>query len=508
VSLRNMGAWVFGCLAFGCSSPLCPSGTVAGAGGACAAPVDASAMGDAALCADGWDHDGDPATACVAWATCEPGTSVREEGTASTNRTCTPCDEGTFTSARNQSRCLPHRECGVNGSELAPGSATSDRACIRYRVWGTRDDDRLADMVVTPDGTIVFAGSQQAAATGGTLPPARTAVVALGMDGIERWNASPASTTPKALTAVQDGAVMLVGSASAALPGRTFGGATDSFALTYDALGTIVRTLEWGGTVPETSLDAVCDVDGACTVVGGAVTGNGTYDGTIVRIASGGNFLWTKSFGTEQNEQAVSVARRADGFCFAGYTSGNFAGPVQGLTDAFVRCVDASGEELWTRTIASNGLDYGIGVLTRVDGSVILVSQVGGVLADYTTDMSVASLLRTYSASGEELGTLAFTRQSPGGRSLPRAWALDSAEHVWLALQDAGDTCETSLVELDTEGNELTRYEMPPGRSMCIRAIVEHEGMLVLGGQYDRKEELLAAPPIGRDDILIAVIER
>jgi hypothetical protein len=103
------------------------SGTDASDGGS---DADADAGPTPVTCgASEWDHDSNPFTACVPWTDCAPGTHVVADGTSSTDRTCTACESGTFTSSSNQPACTAWSNCVAGTYVSTPGSTTTDRAC-------------------------------------------------------------------------------------------------------------------------------------------------------------------------------------------------------------------------------------------------------------------------------------------------------------------------------------------------------------------------------------------
>jgi hypothetical protein len=89
----------------------------------------------ARICADGtWDHDGNPATACVAWTDCAAGTFVSALGTPTSDRECTACpqaviSEGTFSASLNSAVCTEWRTCAAGTYVMSLPSPTSDRKC-------------------------------------------------------------------------------------------------------------------------------------------------------------------------------------------------------------------------------------------------------------------------------------------------------------------------------------------------------------------------------------------
>lgn len=63
---------------------------------------------------------------CVPRVRCAPGTFVSE---VDTERVCSPCASGRFSSEYDAADCQPWRECPAGEYVLAAGSATADRAC-------------------------------------------------------------------------------------------------------------------------------------------------------------------------------------------------------------------------------------------------------------------------------------------------------------------------------------------------------------------------------------------
>lgn len=84
--------------------------------------ADAGGESDAGTTCDGY-VDGE---ACKPFRTCAPGTFVSKEGTSATDRECTPCEPGSFSSADNAPSCTTFTTCDVVETE---GTDTTDRVC-------------------------------------------------------------------------------------------------------------------------------------------------------------------------------------------------------------------------------------------------------------------------------------------------------------------------------------------------------------------------------------------
>jgi hypothetical protein len=78
---------------------------------------------DRATCPFGsYDHDGEPATACVAWTECVNDEYVIIDPTAVTDRVCARCPSGSWSAGRNVDECLPD---GASFSQLSLGGEHS-----------------------------------------------------------------------------------------------------------------------------------------------------------------------------------------------------------------------------------------------------------------------------------------------------------------------------------------------------------------------------------------------
>ena len=74
-------------------------------------------------------YSGKNAQTCTNWTDCSPGKFMAAAGSASNDRSCAPCPNGTFTATANEHSCTEWAECSRGKFVAAIGNASKDRRC-------------------------------------------------------------------------------------------------------------------------------------------------------------------------------------------------------------------------------------------------------------------------------------------------------------------------------------------------------------------------------------------
>jgi hypothetical protein len=166
--------------------------------------------------------------------------------------------------------------------------------------------------------------------------------------------------------------VYVVGDTSGALPGQTAEGFTDAFIRKYNSDGDEIWTRQFGTSNPEVANGVSADSSGVYVVGLQHDNDIGFGDAFIRKYNSDGDEIWTRQFGTSDNDEARGVSADSSGVYVAGVTSGEFTGESSsGDADIFVRKYNSDGDEIWTRQFGSSELDF----VGKVQGG-------GGISAD------------------------------------------------------------------------------------------------------------------------------
>jgi hypothetical protein len=165
-----------------------------------------------------------------------------------------------------------------------------------------------------------------------------------------------------------DGGFIIAGST------RSFGaGNYDIYLLKTNSSGNVQWSKVYGGSYAENGNSVIQTTDGGYIVAGRTVSfGAGNSDVYLVKTDSGGNIMWTKTFGGTATDEAQSIQQTNDGgYIIAGSTSSSGAGSY----DVYLIKTDSGGNSLWTRTFGGSNYDTGNSVEQTSDGGYIITGR-------------------------------------------------------------------------------------------------------------------------------------
>ena len=219
----------------------------------------------------------------------------------------------------------------------------------------------------------------------------------------------------------------------------------DIFLIRMDANGDTTWTRTYGGTNEEGFGSVMQTNDGGFIVTGFSRSFSLSDHVYLLRLDSGGNVLWERTFGGSSSEEGVGVFQTSDsGFIICGNT-GSFG---SGYLDVYLIKTDANGSVLWSKTYGGVDWDEVKGFYPTSDGGYVI----SGITVDLNVDKYVALVIRTDN-NGDTLWTRSYnTRendfvnciiQSAADDFLLAGYAFDSA----LVLP-----IHASLINLDLNG--------------------------------------------------------
>lgn len=238
---------------------------------------------------------------------------------------------------------------------------------------------------------------------------------------------SPAYDTVWGLTGHPAG-VYVVGMTRGDLHGVSRGG-DDAFVRKVDTEGRVLWAEQFGTAEAETAWGVATGVDGSVYVVGsteGALVGSshGGNDGFVRKYSAAGRVLWTKQFGTEEEDHLVGIATSGD----AVYVVGHRTDEATDITKGLVMKLDSSGAEGWLEVFGTVGRTHALAVATDDQGNAYVVGSSPEASADAPPEAS-DMVLRKYAPTGATL----WTKRLDHGTNEVAFGVAVSGEGVYLA---------------------------------------------------------------------------
>ncbi|MGD9125785.1 MAG: SBBP repeat-containing protein [Planctomycetia bacterium] len=231
------------------------------------------------------------------------------------------------------------------------------------------------------------------------------------------------------------------------ISGATYGnlegtktGSDDAFVCKYDATGTLLWTRQFGTDKYDAGFNVSADGSGNVYVSGCT---NGDLDGTnagggdafIRKYNAEGTLLWTKQFGTSEDDTCDAWSDGSGNIYVTGTTQGDLGDTNAGNYDAFVGKYDATGTLLWIEQFGTSNFDSTCGVLTDSSDNIYVAGKTGGSLDGINAGYNDV-FINKYSPSG----TLLWTKQlGTSEDDSSSGISADSLGNIYMAGSTRGD---------------------------------------------------------------------
>lgn len=155
-------------------------------------------------------------------------------------------------------------------------------------------------------------------------------------------------------------------------------GSLDYWIVKFDATGNIQWEKSYGGSGQDWPNSIKKTNDGGYVIAGFSdsndfdVTSNhGNTDAWIVKIGEQGNLQWQKSYGTSENDAAISIVQtQENAYVFSGYTQSE-----DGNQDFYIVKLNDSGEIIWEKSYGGTFNEVARDLKQTTDGGFILTGN-------------------------------------------------------------------------------------------------------------------------------------
>jgi hypothetical protein len=277
--------------------------------------------------------------------------------------------------------------------------------------FGGPANDGVNGVAVDGAGDVFVAGAFQGSMVlaGQTLTAMGASdvfVAKLDPSGAPKWSKSFGGTSSQrssGITVDNAGDLIVVGQfvqsiAFCSTPLMIGGGAFAGFVAKLDANGNCKWSKGFGDGVDDVENVGVAAVDSANNVFltgsfkgsinlgGKTLTAAGASDVFVAKIDSGGNHLWSKSYGNAAAQTGYAAATDHEGNVFV---TGGFAGsidfggdllPSAGQDDVFVAKLDGNGNRLWSKAYGDPSVQDAYAIATDKAGDAVVAGVFSGAI--------------------------------------------------------------------------------------------------------------------------------
>ena len=258
---------------------------------------------------------------------------------------------------------------------------------------------------------------------------------------------------------------------------QSFGaGSADVLLIKVDNAGEIEWSKTFGGFAWDDGFEMDQTDDGGYIIAGRTTSyGAGSGDVYLIRLDANGEYIWNKTFGGFNNEDAQQVIQTTEGeFVIVGHTTSYGAGNA----DVYLIKTDGTGDLIWAKTYGGANFDYGNSIEQTSDGGFILTGNTNSfglvnadvLLMKLDNDGNV-SWTKTYGGTETDYGH--YVKQTNDG-----GFVIAGQSNSW-----NGDNIDAYFIRTDNQGDTLwTKVFGGPGDDFSNAIDFGHDGGFVSVG--------------------------
>lgn len=283
---------------------------------------------------------------------------------------------------------------------LSPTSLFSQSGPLQ-KVFGTMGIDQGYSLISTADNGLMLVGSASGSGNSENI-----LLMKLTEEMEVSWVKSFGGSRDdfaRSVIQTSDGGFVAIGSTNSQGQGE------DIFALKTDQNGNLIWSQALGGASEERGFTVIETADQGL-LIGGSTTsvGAGRRDAILYKLDSTGALQWSTVIGGDDNDNAFNILELADGsFLFTG-TQFSFGA---GSHDLWVVKLDSGGQVLWAKTYGASTEDHCRTIIPTEDGNFLIVghTRINGaadwnmLLVKITPDGNLI-WANSYGGGGDELG--------------------------------------------------------------------------------------------------------
>lgn len=241
-------------------------------------------------------------------------------------------------------------------------------------------------------------------------------------------------------TSDQYGNVYLAGYTNGDLSGKNHGGA-DGFVSKFDSSGNMIWTKQFGTSEDDQVLWSTTDHAGNVYLTGftKGMLGEksfGKEDIIVVKVSADGNIEWQKQFGTDSSDVGNGIYVDSRGFVYVtGATQGSLGDSCFGRADGFILKLDNKGNKIFVRQFGTPDNDACWHITGDADFNLYVSGYTAGDLGAKNKGI-IDAFVAKYSDSGEQLKVIQF---GTADYDMVHAAVVDKEGNIYAGGSTGGD---------------------------------------------------------------------
>jgi hypothetical protein len=256
---------------------------------------------------------------------------------------------------------------GAGGEDFYVVETNGNGDTLRTRTYGGSSDDEARSVVLTDDSGYAIAGTTSSYGAGSR----DFYVVRTNANWDTVWTRTYGGAgfdAAQAIAPAMDGGFVIAGIT------LSFGaGNRDVYLVRINGVGDTIRTRAYGGSNYDEASYVHPTSDSGFVIAANTYSfGPGGQNVWILKINPNLDTLWTRTYGGSGEDYAISVQQTMDGgYVFVGATNSFGAGAY----DVYVVKTASNGDILWTRTYGGTGNEAGFSIQQTFDGGYIVAGN-------------------------------------------------------------------------------------------------------------------------------------
>lgn len=277
----------------------------------------------------------------------------------------------------------------------------------------------------------------------------------------------------------QSGCVYVSGNTKGVMNDENFG-KTDGFIIKVDSLGNTIWSRQFGSKEDEDIQFSAIDSEGAVYITG-STRGNlgfsnvGKEDVFIVKYSNEGEEIWTKQFGTDNTDIALGIFIDKKGYLYiTGETLGKLGENSFGGQDAFIMKLDNNGKQLYIKQFGTGERDACSSITGDNKGNIYVAGSTFGDIETKNKGL-MDGFIGKFTDKGDSVN---FIQLGSDGFDIFTCILVDQESNIYVGGTTAGDfgshqlgNGDCFILKMNPQGKLLWNNQFGTNKHDGVKAI-------------------------------------